>query len=199
MKAINIFVPCLAIMVISSCGIRDRMQMDEMMRQSNQIINQIDAENRRDRDNLAQKIAAQDVKNAAWIEKWKGFLNTLSNTELKANSEMEEALKNHEDAKLILARRNFLNQLIKSPEKYVTYQKLIREVDELCKENDKLNAKMSNLNKAINATAQYRASMEEERKHEEMVSAIKGVSSSIDTMRFDLEQWKMQQFLKTGN
>ncbi len=67
-----------------------------------------------DVDRFEKEDVDYDILYKAWQRKWDSFLNSLSNEELKAYSELKEAFKTDNKAKLILARRNFISLLIKS-------------------------------------------------------------------------------------
>ena len=167
----------------------------EMMRLANQYVIESNIKFEEEKKRFAQDVADYKAKEISWRQKNKMFLNSLSDEELKAYSEFAEAYTNNNEAKAIIARRNFISLISDSPKKLTTSKNLAQEAVELCKKYDELNGRLQDIERREYKIAKSKEAMKEERKHEETVSAIKGVSSSIDNMRFNVEQWRMQKFL----
>ncbi len=70
-------------------------------------------------------------------------------------------------------------------EKYAELNIKAQELDKRKKEIQNKSALLS----------EWERKREEDSKRRAMLSTVEGISSSIDRMRFDLEQWRMQQFL----
>ena len=195
MKAAWTFVICIVVIVGSSCGLQMDRDYAEMMRLANQYVIKSNIEFEEEKKRFAKDVADYKAKEIYWRQKNKMFLNSLSDEELKAYSEFAEAYKNNNEAKAIIARRNFISLISDSPKKLTTSKNLSQEAVEICKKYDELNGRLQDIERREYKIAKSKEAMKEERKHEETVSAIKGVSSSIDNMRFDVEQWRMQKFL----
>ncbi len=197
MKVANTFVLCIVVIVGSSCGLQMARDLAEIKRLNNQIYIDSIIKFNKDSESLAKDVADYKAKITSWRQKREEFLNSLSNEELKPYSEFIEANTNNNEAKSIIALRNFINLLQKSdsPKKLTMYKNIVHEAVELEKKENELNDRLQELVKDEKWLVSVKQSMKEERKHKEMVSAIKGVSSSINSMRFDLEQWRMQRFI----
>lgn len=195
MKAAWTFVICIVVIVGSSCGLQMDRDYAEMMRLANQYVIKSNIEFEEEKKRFAKDVADYKAKEIYWRQKNKMFLNSLSDEELKAYSEFAEAYKNNNEAKAIIARRNFISLISDSPKKLTTSKNLSQEAVEICKKYDELNGRLQDIERREYKIAKSKEAMKEERKHEETVSAIKGVSSSIDNMHFDVEQWRMQKFL----
>lgn len=197
MKAAWTLLFCIVVIVISSCGLQMDRDMAEIRHMNNKIYIDSTINIKKDSENLSKDISDFNAKMKRWRQNNDEFLQSLSNEELKAYSEFIEANRNNNKAKTILTFRNFIDLLQKSdsPKKYTMYKNIVNEGAELEKKENELNDRLQKLVEKEKSLVSWEQSMKEERKHEETVSAIKGISSSIDSMRFDLEQWRMQKFL----
>jgi len=166
----------------------------ESLRLGNQMVIESTIKFNQEKECLTKEVADYKANYNSWRQKNKDFLNSLSDEELKAYSEFAEEYKNNNEAKTIIARRNFISLLQKSDsaKKLSTCRKLSEEAAELNKKYDELNVRLQDIERMEYKIAKSNEASKEERKHEEKISAIKGISSRIDSMRFDLEQWKMQ-------
>lgn len=86
--------------------------------------------------------------------------------------------------------------------KLTTFKWLCREGGELIKQSatldtkwDELEKKKTQLNEQLSLINKMERTIEEERRYREMLSSIRGIGSSLDNLRFGLDQWKTQQFL----
>jgi hypothetical protein len=130
-----------------------------------------------------------------WKYKENDFMKSLSNKELEAYGEFKETYKKG-GAKHLLAYRKFDDMIHESPDikKRTTFKWLCREEGELIKQAETLDSKTQELEKRRKYWADMAAwfekehrKSEEDRQHREIVSAIRGIDST-------LEQWRMQQW-----
>ncbi len=159
--------------------------------------------------NEDQKVFAQEVENyiatvKEWNHKYDLYINSLNNEELKALSDLSEAYNQGDKPKYIMARRKLETLFEESGDvnKLINFKRLGREAGELVKKRDALNYKMDELENRRKKLVQFweslkemRRTIEEERRHQEMLSAIKRIDSGLDSLRFSLEQWRMQRWL----
>jgi hypothetical protein len=148
-----------------------------------------------DNKTYANEVALWSSKVKLWKQKENDFMKSLSNEELQAYSEFKETYK-QSDAKHLLAYRKFDSLLSEStdPKKLSTFKWLCREEGELMKQGETLDAKFQELEKRRKRWAEMAAWLEkehrkaeEDRRYQEIVSAIRGIDST-------LEQWRMQQW-----
>lgn len=130
-----------------------------------------------------------------WKQEENDFMKSLSNEELEAFAEFKETYKQG-GAKHLLAYRKFETLLHESLDikKLTTFKWLCREERELMKQAETLDSKTQELEKERKRWADLAAWLEkehrkaeEDRRHREIVSAIRGIDST-------LEQWRMQQW-----
>jgi hypothetical protein len=197
MKVANTFALGFMLILVSSCGLQRDGDFSEMKRYMNQVYIDSILKFNKDSENLAKDVADYKARNNIWLQKWNSLLRSLSNEELQAHSEYVEACKNNNEAKIILAKRNFLSLFENSnePDKIIAFRRLVLEAVEISKKENELDVRLHDLAKTKKSLLDWEQSRKEERKHEETVSAIKGIGSSIDSMRFDLEQSRMQKWL----
>ena len=196
------FVLCLALLAISSCAIQERNRDPFGL---HAFYNQEIIKFEEDSKTLGQEYLNWSAKVKNWKQKEYYFLNSLSNEELQAYSELKDTYNQNKLPKHLIALRKFMALLDESGDinKLVTFKWLIREGEELIKQSAMLDSKWEKLEKRqkelaqqLSALKEMERKVEEERRYREMLSAIKGIGSGLDNLRFGLDQWRMQQWLQ---
>jgi hypothetical protein len=203
MKLANILLLFIVVIVFSSCATQpDILQIARNMAYTSQ--RESITKFNKDADQFAKEFEAYKIIYKSYKKKEDAFFNSLSNDELKAYSEAIEANKTNNTPNLIIAKRKFLNLLEqnRTKEELYTFNKLLKEgtqadikYAELYIKAQELDKRQKEIRDRSSALSEWERKREEDLNRREMVSAIKSVSSSIDSMRFDLEQYRMQRFL----
>lgn len=201
MKAARTFALGLVLLVVPSCA--KRITLNDFLAPVYKICHDDILKLDEDKKAFAQEVETWSAKVKVWKQREYVFMNSLSNDELQGYSEFKDSF-TQGDAKHLLARRKFLALLQESADlnKLTTFKWLEREGGELIKQNDTLDAKWQELEKRRKQLVRLSLALEEtkrkadeERRYQETLSAIRGIGSSLDSLRFGLDQWRMQQWL----
>jgi hypothetical protein len=206
MKVVNTLTPCLfaiVIIVVSSCA-KEPNLLDLTLNYAYTFHQESITKFNKDVEQFVKEFEAYKMLYKSYKTKEDTFFNSLSNDELKAYSEVIEAYKNNNTPNLIIAKRKYLNLLEQHRTKNELYifNNLLKEGAQVDMKYAELHIKAKELDKRQKeirersaAYSELERKREEDVKRREMLSAVKGISSSIDSMRFDLEQYRMQRFL----